>query len=101
MIFQQLSYFDVGSVIIGVILFVAACYGVRLLFLIVNTNRKIEYYHEKRDREIEEATNRPGLTIDVVNTKKNHLNEKYQKLIDPLLRKKNYIFDIIPFIPKK
>jgi hypothetical protein len=101
MSFNNLSSFEIGSIVIGISAFIIVCYGIRLLFLIVNTNCKIENLYRQRDKEIEEETTSPGITTGIAEAKKKYITEKYQKMIDPLVRKKGYVFDILPLIPKK
>ena len=99
--FQELSNLEVGKVIVGIISFVVVCYGFRLLFLIVNTNRKIESLIRERDKKIEEETSHVGMTISVADAIKIKRTQEYEKKIAPLIRKKGYVLDILPLIPKK
>lgn len=84
----------------AVMVAVAGIYFFKLFFHIVIINGKIERLILTRDKEIREYRS-PGMTIPVFESHKKYLTEKYNEQIEPLIRKKGYIFDILPFIPKK
>ena len=100
-IFHQVTLFDVMEVVGGVIFCVVVLYIIRLFILVVMTNTKIEKIYRERDRKIESYRKLEGMTIAVAEAQQIHLTEQYEKLIGPLVRKKGYILDILPFLTKK
>lgn len=92
---------EIGTVFLGVLVFVCTIYAVRLLLGIVIINDKVEKLRRKRDVDIKNARSVPGLTTAIFEAQKKNITEKYKELINPLLRKKSYMFDVLPFLSKK
>ncbi len=100
-IYQAINIFDLLKVIGTVTAIVISLYYFRLIFETVRINDQIERLFQERDQEIKEKTSTPGMTVPGVEAIRAAITEKYEKLIRPLIRKKGYIFDILPFVPKK
>lgn len=91
---------EIGTVSLGVTIFVFIVYTFSLFLRVVIINDEIERLNRARDKEIEEV-HTPDLTVAIFDAKKEYITEKYNKLINPLIRKKGYMFDILPFLSKK
>ena len=98
--YGELILTDVVKVVGAVTGVVVICYFIKLVVHVVLINTTIEKFHRQREEELEKAQN-PGMTISGFETIKKTITEKYDKKLNPLPRRKVYIFDILPFIPKK
>lgn len=96
---SQLSYSEIGAVVIGVTFCVGVIYIIKLFFHIVCINDKIEILTQARDLEIKQSKHAGG-TISGFESAKKAITERYSEKIDSLNRRKGYILDILPFIPK-
>jgi len=94
------TLFDIAKIIGTVTGAVIICYVIKLFVHIILINRTIEKYCRERDDEIEETKHAGGTTAGFQSAKIS-ITERYDKKINPLLRRKGYIFDILPLIPKK
>ncbi len=99
-LFDQISNIERGEVVIGVTLFVVVIYTLKLFMHVVHINDVIERLIQQRDAEIK-GVKTSGMTIIVFESIKVTITEKYSDMIDPLVRRKGYILDILPFLPKK
>jgi hypothetical protein len=100
-LYQNIFLHDFLWIIVSVSSFVIVCYYIKSIFHIVIINGKIESLHQGRDKEIEKQTSTPGVPSSINDIKREHITKEYQKKIDVLDRKKSYIIDILPWLPKK
>ncbi len=100
-IFSHITYIEISQVFVGVTIFVVTIYFLKLIVQIVLINDQIESLTQDREKEIKYEKGVEGMILAVFDSKKGAIVEKYSEKIDPLVRRKSYILDIIPFFRLK
>lgn len=98
-IYSSITFLDLISSLFYASVIVLIFYCPYLIIRIVFINKKIETFCSKRDAEIE-SSKTSSMTIAGFEALRKSIEDRYEKLIVPLRRKKSYILDILLFVRK-